>query len=117
MTPAAGAGIKYAVEDAVVAANLLAEPLKGGKLKVRDLAQVQRQREWPTWFIQALSALAVKQMLRFVRSKRSPRLPLFARLLISTPLIRNVAPQIVAFGLWRVHVEFSKDSRSFDSKS
>ena len=117
MTPAAGAGIKYAVEDAVVAANLLSEPLKAGKLEIRDLAQVQRQREWPTWFIQALSALAVKQMLRFVRSKKSPRLPLFARLLISTSLIRYVAPQIVAFGLWRVHVELSKDSCSCDSNS
>lgn len=110
MTPAAGAGIKYAVEDAVVAANLLAEPLKANKLEVRDLAQVQRQRQWPTRFIQALSAVAVKQILRFVRSKGPPRFPLLARLLIRTPLVRYVAPRIVAFGLWRVHVEPSVDS-------
>ena len=113
MTPAAGAGIKYAVEDAVVAANILAEPLKARKLEVRDLAQVQRQRQWPTWFIQALSAVAVKQILRFVRSKGPPRFPLLARLLIRTPLVRYVAPQIVAFGFWRVHVEPSEDSLRF----
>ena len=112
MTPAAGAGIKYAVEDAVVAANLLAAPLKANKLEFRDLAQVQRQRQWPTWFIQALSAVAVKQILRFVRSKAPPRFPLLARLLMRTPLVRLVAPQIVAFGLWRVHVEFPNDSAS-----
>ena len=112
MTPAAGAGIKYAVEDAVVAANILAEPLKANKLEVRDLAQVQRQREWPTRFIQALSAIAVKQILRFVRSKGPPRFPLLARLLIRTPLVRYIAPQIVAFGLWRVHVDPPEDSAS-----
>lgn len=108
MTPAAGAGIKYAVEDAVVAANILAEPLKANKLEVRDLAEVQRQRQWPTWFIQALSAVAVKQILRFVRSKGPPRFPFLGWLLIHTPLVRYVAPQIVAFGFWRVHVEPSE---------
>ncbi len=112
MTPAAGAGIKYAVEDAVVAVNLLAEPLKANKLEVRDLGQVQRQREWPTRFIQALSAVAVKQILRFVRSKGPPRFPLLARLLIRTPLVRYVAPRILAFGLWRVHVTVTKTPAS-----
>src|SRR5947209_10516457 len=52
MTPAAGAGIKYAIEDAVVAANVLAGPLLAGRVRLRDMAQVQRQREWPTRFIQ-----------------------------------------------------------------
>ena len=112
MTPAAGAGIKYAVEDAVVAANLLAEPLKANKLEVRDLAHVQSKREWPTRFIQALSAVAVKQILRFVRSKGPPRFPLLARLLIRTPLVRYIAPKIVAFGFWRVHVDHPDDSAS-----
>lgn len=110
MTPAAGVGIKYAVEDAVVAANLLAKPLKANKLEVRDLAQVQRKREWPTRFIQALSAVAVKQLLRLVRSKGSPRLPLLGWLLLRTPLLRYAAPRIVAFGLWRVHVDPRENS-------
>ena len=104
MTPAAGAGIKYAIEDAVVAANLLAEPLKANRLELRDLANVQRQREWPTRAIQLLGAIAVKQILRTLRSNQPPRLPLFARLLIRTPLLRYVLPRIVGFGFWRVHV-------------
>src|SRR6185295_7798217 len=38
MTPAAGAGIKYAIEDAVVAANLLAPRLKAGRrVRLQDL--------------------------------------------------------------------------------
>ena len=115
MTPAAGAGIKYAVEDAVVAANVLAGPLKANTLEVRDLAQVQRQRQWPTWLIQILSAVAVKQMLRFVGSNAAPRLPLLAWLLIRTPLVRYVAPKIVALGFWRVHVDAADDPRVYIS--
>ena len=43
MTPAAGAGIKYAMEDAAVAANLLAGPLQAGRVRLQDLAEVQRR--------------------------------------------------------------------------
>src|SRR5262249_58922674 len=42
MTPAAGAGIKYAVEDAVVAANVLVERLKVGQAALRDFAPAPR---------------------------------------------------------------------------
>jgi hypothetical protein len=43
-TPAAGAGIKYAIEDAVVAANVLTAPLETGRVRVQELAEVQRRR-------------------------------------------------------------------------
>ena len=105
MTPAAGAGIKYAIEDAVVAANVLAEPLKAGKVELRDLARVQRKRQWPTRFIQAFAAVVVKQMLRVLRSNGPPRLPFVARFLLRTPLVRYVAPRLIGFGFWRVHVK------------
>src|SRR5215212_9960792 len=54
MSPVGGVGINYAIQDAVVAANVLARPLLEGTLKERTLAEVQRQREWPTRLIQAL---------------------------------------------------------------
>ena len=44
MSPVAGVGINYAIQDAVVAANLLSQPLKSGAVKVTDLAKVQHQR-------------------------------------------------------------------------
>lgn len=105
MTPAAGAGIKYAVEDAVVAANVLAGPLMAGRVEPRDLAKVQRQRELPTRLIQIFGAFAVKQALQILRSKDPPRLPLLARLLVRTPLVSHVLPRIIGLGFWRVHVE------------
>src|SRR4029077_3210843 len=48
MSPVGGVGINYAIQDAVVAANLLTGPLKAGRVAESDLAEVQRQREWPT---------------------------------------------------------------------
>jgi 2-polyprenyl-6-methoxyphenol hydroxylase-like FAD-dependent oxidoreductase len=106
MTPAAGAGIKYAVEDAVVAANVLAAPLKAGRVRPRDLAEVQRRREWPTRLIQAVGTFAVKRiLLPLLDAGRTPRVPPPARLLFRIPFVRDAAARMVAFGLWRVHVE------------
>ena len=55
MSPVGGVGINYAIQDAVEAANLLTEPLKRGRLRLSDLAAVQRQREIPTRIIQGSS--------------------------------------------------------------
>jgi len=98
MTPVAGAGIKYAIEDAVVASNILAVPLKSGTLELHHLAEVQRQRKWPTRLIQAFSAFAVRQILRILRSGRAPRLPLLARLLMRTPVFKYLLPRIALIG-------------------
>ena len=54
MSPVGGVGINYAVQDAVVTANLLAEPLKSGPVTDAQLAEVQRQRELPTRVIQGM---------------------------------------------------------------
>jgi 2-polyprenyl-6-methoxyphenol hydroxylase-like FAD-dependent oxidoreductase len=56
MSPVGGVGINYAIQDAVVAANVLAEPLKRSQsqlkdLDVRYLATVQWRRELPTRII------------------------------------------------------------------
>jgi 2-polyprenyl-6-methoxyphenol hydroxylase-like FAD-dependent oxidoreductase len=105
MTPAAGAGIKYAVEDAVVAANVLADPLRSGRVRLCDLAAVQRQREIPTRFIQAAGAIAQKNLVRrFLNPRGSLQLPAFF-LLASIPLLRRVFPWLMAFGLWKVRVK------------
>src|SRR5260370_19068472 len=61
MTPAAGAGSKYASEDAVVAANVLAEPRRARRVRLSDLAEVRRRREWPTRIIKQRGALGLRQ--------------------------------------------------------
>jgi 2-polyprenyl-6-methoxyphenol hydroxylase-like FAD-dependent oxidoreductase len=105
MTPAAGAGIKYAIEDAVVAANVLAGPLAAGDVRLRHLAEIQRQREWPTRFIQWAGAFAQKNFLgAFLRAPRL-HVPLLVRLFLRVPVLRNLPTRLVGIGLWRVRVE------------
>jgi 2-polyprenyl-6-methoxyphenol hydroxylase-like FAD-dependent oxidoreductase len=55
MSPVGGVGINYAVQDATVASNMLASPLKSGRVEVSDLAKVQSDRELPTRIIQAVA--------------------------------------------------------------
>jgi 2-polyprenyl-6-methoxyphenol hydroxylase-like FAD-dependent oxidoreductase len=112
MTPAAGAGIKYAMEDAVVAANLLTEPLRMGRVHLQDLALFQRQRIWPTRIIQALGAVGLLGISRALRS-RAPLggVPRFFRIAFNLPLVSRFFARIVAFGLWRVRVDDAGDPK------
>lgn len=117
MTPAAGAGIKYAIEDAVEAANVLVDPLRSGRVRVRDLAEVQRRREQPTRIMQWLGRQAQRNILgRLLHPGQPPpkpaRLPLLLRLLTSLPVIRDLPARFVAFGLWRVRLSDSSDVAS-----
>jgi 2-polyprenyl-6-methoxyphenol hydroxylase-like FAD-dependent oxidoreductase len=105
MTPAAGSGIKYAIEDAVVAANLLTPPLRAGRMRLADLAAVQRRREWPTRLIQLLGAFALRRIAGQVRRPSGPGLPRFVGRVFGLPLLGRLMARLVAFGLWRVHVE------------
>src|SRR5262249_61408016 len=54
MSPIGGVGINIAVQDAVAAANILAAPLKEGRLKESDLEAVQARRLWPVRATQAI---------------------------------------------------------------
>jgi 2-polyprenyl-6-methoxyphenol hydroxylase-like FAD-dependent oxidoreductase len=48
MSPLGGVGINLAVQDAVAAATILAEPLRQHRVTDRDLAAVRRRRLFPT---------------------------------------------------------------------
>ena len=110
MSPVGGVGINYAIQDAVVAANVLAEPLKTHQRQLIDLdpsylAAVQRRREWPTRIIQAFQAQIQRRILApALRSKVPFKPPTFLRLLLRTPVLRDLPARIVAFGVWPVHL-------------
>lgn len=104
MTPAAGSGIKYAIEDAVVAANLLAGPLTRGRVEELQLAEVQRRREWPTRVIQAIGAFGLRRVGRVLRSGQPISAPSLLPHVFRVPLVATLAARMLAFGLWRVHV-------------
>ncbi|MBB2971337.1 FAD-dependent oxidoreductase [Mesorhizobium sp. RMAD-H1] len=57
MSPIGGVGVNLAIQDAVAAANILAVPLKEGRLAPGHLAKVQRRRSFPTWATQSLQLM------------------------------------------------------------
>jgi len=106
MSPVGGVGINYAIQDAVVAANVLARPLLEGTLREKDLGEVRRQREWPTRLIQALQAQIQKRVLApALKPGQTFRVPAALRLLLRLPLIRNLPARIIGLGFKRVHVK------------
>ena len=105
MSPVGGVGINYAVQDAVVAANILAAPLRAGRVQLSDLAKVQDEREWPTRVIQAAqSAMQNRILASVLRSQTVPRIPWFVRAFFAIPFLRDIPARIVAFGVRRVRV-------------
>ena len=105
MSPVGGVGINYAIQDAVVTANIVTAPLLRGTLSERHLRAVQRRREWPTRIVQWGQALVQKQVItRALASSEELRPPLIMRLLLRMPFIRDVPPRLVGLGIWPVHV-------------
>jgi len=105
MSPVAGVGINYAIQDAVVAANVLARPLLEGLLKEADLREVQRQREWPTRLIQRLQTQIQNRLVAHaLRPGRPFRVPFAVRLLLGLPLLRKIPARVIGFGFKRVRV-------------
>jgi 2-polyprenyl-6-methoxyphenol hydroxylase-like FAD-dependent oxidoreductase len=101
MSPVGGVGINYAIQDAVVAANVLSTPLKSNALHLWDLAEVQRQREWPTRIIQAFQSFVQQQIIKgALDTTRTFKPPAFLRL----PILRNLLARLIAFGIWSVHL-------------
>jgi 2-polyprenyl-6-methoxyphenol hydroxylase-like FAD-dependent oxidoreductase len=108
MSPLGGVGINYAVQDAVVAANLLTKPLRDGRVPTDQLRAVQRKREWPVRIIQGLQAQLQKRVIASaLRAQEQPglRIPWFIRAFARIPFLRDVPPRIMAMGVVRVRVE------------
>jgi 2-polyprenyl-6-methoxyphenol hydroxylase-like FAD-dependent oxidoreductase len=100
MSPVGGVGINYAIQDSVAAANILAKPLLENRVGERDLAAVQRRRELPTRAIQASQALVQRRLLAPTLHSDVPLAPpLPLRLLLRTPLLRDVPARLLAYGL------------------
>jgi 2-polyprenyl-6-methoxyphenol hydroxylase-like FAD-dependent oxidoreductase len=106
MSPVGGVGINYAIQDAVVAANVLSGRLKYGVVSQKDLAEVQRQRELPTKFIQRLQSFAQQAVLAPALKARQPfTIPRWVRVLLSIPFVRTIPARIVGYGLFPAHVK------------
>jgi 2-polyprenyl-6-methoxyphenol hydroxylase-like FAD-dependent oxidoreductase len=105
MSPVGGVGINYAIQDAAVAANVLTKPLLAGSVSDADLAEVQRQREWPTRAIQAMQSFMQKNLIGgALRAQTAVTIPWQFRFFFRIPFLRDLPARMIAFGLRRVRL-------------
>ena len=106
MSPVGGVGINVAIHDAVAAANVLWRPLRGGSAAEADLARVQRQRERPVRLMQAFQSAVQTRFLRpTIDAARPASVPWIVRTLARIPVLRDLPPRLIAFGVHRPRVE------------
>ncbi|HYV70680.1 MAG TPA: FAD-dependent oxidoreductase [Pseudolabrys sp.] len=103
MSPIGGVGINLAVQDAVAAANILAQPLRRGSVSIETLEQVQRRREFPTRFTQRLQIVLQNNIIGPALEGRRPKAPFFMKM-IQWPLLRRIPGRLLALGIRPEHI-------------
>jgi 2-polyprenyl-6-methoxyphenol hydroxylase-like FAD-dependent oxidoreductase len=106
MSPVGGVGINYAVQDAVVATNVLTRPLHQGEVRIEDLKEVQRQREFPIRVVQAMqSAMQTRMVAGALQAQGSFKVPWMMRAFFKIPVLRDIPARLMAFGVKRVRLK------------
>ena len=105
MSPVGGVGINLAVQDAVAAANILAEPLARGTVTTDTLKQVQQRREFPTRVTQRLQIIMQNRIIgpALANKNTRPKAPLFMKM-VQWPLLRRLPGRLLAYGIRPEHV-------------
>jgi 2-polyprenyl-6-methoxyphenol hydroxylase-like FAD-dependent oxidoreductase len=100
MSPVGGVGINYAIGDAVEAANVLSEKLRERRpIEEADLAEVQRRREPIVRQIQRVQGVIQDRVVgETLRHKEQFVLPWPVRIMLGTPILRNIPARVLAFG-------------------
>jgi 2-polyprenyl-6-methoxyphenol hydroxylase-like FAD-dependent oxidoreductase len=106
MSPIGGIGINLAVQDAVAAGNILAQPLRRGPAAVDRLRAVQRRRELPTRITQRAQVFIQSRVIGRVLTTqaKSFSMPLPLRLLRACPFLRRIPARLVGLGVQPEHV-------------
>jgi len=105
MSPVGGVGINLAVQDAVAAANILATPLREGRLTSDHLQRVQRRRSLPTRLTQRFQLLVQNRVITQLLGRAEPLAPPRAvRLLARCPALRRLPARLIGIGVRPEHV-------------
>ena len=111
MSPVGGVGINLAVQDAVAAANILAEPLRHGAPTTDQLARVQARREWPTRVTQRIQIFIQNRVVVPVLTGTAPpRPPLLVKLLDWFPALRGIPARVIGVGVRPEHIRTGEAS-------
>jgi 2-polyprenyl-6-methoxyphenol hydroxylase-like FAD-dependent oxidoreductase len=104
MSPAGGVGINLAIQDAVAAANILAVPLRAGKVTDLMLKRVQQRREFPTRVTQFLQVNAHKALNAAFKTDGPIRVPWQLKVVDALPGRKWIMGYVVGVGVRPEHV-------------
>jgi 2-polyprenyl-6-methoxyphenol hydroxylase-like FAD-dependent oxidoreductase len=106
MSPIGGIGINLAIQDAVAAANVLAEPLARHQDVDGLLGKVEKRRLFPTRAIQAAQKLAQDRIIGRLLTGTEPirKAPLIIRLLNRFPILQRIPGRFIGLGVRRERV-------------
>jgi 2-polyprenyl-6-methoxyphenol hydroxylase-like FAD-dependent oxidoreductase len=104
MSPIGGVGINLAVQDAVAAATLLAEPLRRGDVGVDALARIRRRRLVPTIAVQTLQRILHRAVIKpIIDGERQGPPKAIVALLKAIPAASFVPAYLIGVGLRPEH--------------
>ena len=115
MSPVGGVGVNLAVQDAVAAANILAQPLReaapGRPLGEDLLRQVQERRTFPTRVIQRAQLFIQGRVITGVLGNRAEIKPPFVlKLFKAFPILRRLPARMVGIGVRPEHIRTPEQS-------
>jgi 2-polyprenyl-6-methoxyphenol hydroxylase-like FAD-dependent oxidoreductase len=106
MSPVGGVGINLAVQDAVAAANVLAEACaRPGGVRDADLARIQKRRAWPASVIQKAQVYIHERiLLPALSATEAVRVPWQLKLFKRIPYLRRIPARVIGVGVRPEHV-------------
>jgi 2-polyprenyl-6-methoxyphenol hydroxylase-like FAD-dependent oxidoreductase len=105
MSPVGGVGVNLAVQDAVAAANVLAEPLHQKRDVTGLLPQVQARRDFPTRATQRLQLTIQNTVISgALKGGEDFKAPLPLRIMDRCPVLRRIPARILGYGFRPEHI-------------
>jgi len=105
MSPIGGVGVNVAVQDAIAAGNILAAPLREGRLTTDHLAQVQKRRTFPMKVIQGMQVAVQQHIIDKILSSDQPiTAPWTVKLFNWFPFLQRIPARVVGIGVRPEHV-------------
>ncbi len=97
MSPIGGVGVNLAIQDAIAAANILAAPLREGKLTTTHLRAVQKRRSFPTRATQRVQ-LMMRRKRKAAAGRPASGPPAFMRVIARSRLLPHLAGRLIGMG-------------------
>jgi 2-polyprenyl-6-methoxyphenol hydroxylase-like FAD-dependent oxidoreductase len=106
MSPVGGVGINLAIQDAVAAANLLSDILRGTESVPEFLLEkVQLRRMFPTRATQRLQIFAQENVIRPALENDKPiKVPLVLRIFKAIPPLQRIPARLIGVGFRAEHI-------------